>query len=80
MRLAAAAQAKIIIADLRLTPEAEAITQGSEDIIFVPCDVAKWADLEALIQVSREKFNDVPDAYVAGAGVFEPVYNTLPTL
>jgi NAD(P)-dependent dehydrogenase (short-subunit alcohol dehydrogenase family) len=74
--------AYVLIADLKLTAEAEAfvaaystaITPGKgKRVVFVKCDVTKRADLENLVAVSREEWGDVPDVYVAGAGVFEPV-------
>lgn len=74
-RLAASHGAKCIIADLRLTPEASAYIATAPNVIFTKCDVTQWADLQNLITVSKEKFGDVPDIYVPGAGVFEPVLN-----
>ncbi|KAF2186195.1 NAD(P)-binding protein [Zopfia rhizophila CBS 207.26] len=68
-KLAHAEGAKVIIADLRLGPESENL---SPEIVFQSTDVRKWSDLRNLVEVSKEKFGDVPDVYVAGAGVFEP--------
>jgi NAD(P)-dependent dehydrogenase (short-subunit alcohol dehydrogenase family) len=67
--------AKVIIADLQLTAEGSAFINEvpSSSAIFVQCDVRKRADLENLITVSKQRFGDVPDIYIAGAGVFEPV-------
>jgi len=76
-RLAASHGAKCIIADLRLTPEASAYIATASNVIFTKCDVTQWADLQNLITVSKQKFGDVPDIYVPGAGVFEPVLNPL---
>ena len=74
VRLIAVQDVKIIIADLRLTAEAEEFIKTSEKhIVFTKCDVTRWEDLQNLVQLSQEKFNDVPDVYIAGAGVFEPV-------
>lgn len=75
MQLAHSLGAKLIIGDLKLTPEAEAfISQASSDrIVFQPCDVTKWDQLQKFISTSEEKYGDVPDVYIAGAGVFEPV-------
>lgn len=72
-RLAASHGAKCIIADLRLTQEAEEYMKTAKGVVFAKCDVTKWADLQNLITVSQKEFGDVPDIYVAGAGVFEPV-------
>ena len=78
-KLAVQQGAKILIADIKLTDEGQTFvnTASSESVIFVKCDVRKRADLENLIAVSREKFSTVPDVYIAGAGVFEPVRDTL---
>jgi NAD(P)-dependent dehydrogenase (short-subunit alcohol dehydrogenase family) len=64
---------KVIIADLRLTEDAEEAVQSDQNIIFLHCDVAIWKDLQGIIDTSLERFGDVPDVYVASAGVFEPV-------
>jgi NAD(P)-dependent dehydrogenase (short-subunit alcohol dehydrogenase family) len=67
--------AKIIIGDVKLTPEAEAFVSkaDSDRIVFQPCDVTKWDQLKRLVFTSEEKYGDVPDVWIAGAGVFEPV-------
>ena len=62
----------IIIADLRLGKEAQDLVDKEQKAVFSQCDVTKRKDLEGLIKTSVEKFGDVPDVYVAGAGVFEP--------
>ena len=64
---------KVILADLRLTEAAQAAVQSDENLIFQECDVTKWKDLQDIIDVSLTKLGDVPDVYVASAGVFEPV-------
>jgi NAD(P)-dependent dehydrogenase (short-subunit alcohol dehydrogenase family) len=80
VQLAVQQGAKVIIADLRLTEEAQKFINGStaNSVIFEKCDVTKRADLENLIKVSEEKYGDIPDVYIAGAGVFEPVYLPFP--
>ncbi|GKZ21766.1 hypothetical protein AbraIFM66951_008770 [Aspergillus brasiliensis] len=75
-RQAAAHGARIIIADLRLIPEAQQFVDSSDAVIFQRCDVRNWADLEALIQLSQDKWNDVPDVYVASAAIFEPPWSS----
>ncbi|OJJ65926.1 hypothetical protein ASPBRDRAFT_164538 [Aspergillus brasiliensis CBS 101740] len=75
-RQAAAQGARIIIADLRLIPEAQQFVDSSDTVIFQRCDVRNWADLEALIQLSQDKWNDVPDVYVASAAIFEPPWSS----
>ncbi|KAJ3547734.1 hypothetical protein NM208_g1357 [Fusarium decemcellulare] len=65
----------VMIADIALTPAAEQAIKQDANIVFVHCDVTKWHDLENLIQESTRRFGDVPDVYVASAGVFEPPYS-----
>ncbi|EPE34671.1 NAD(P)-binding Rossmann-fold containing protein [Glarea lozoyensis ATCC 20868] len=75
-QLAVQKGAKVIIADLKLTPEAEKfINSEAASAIFTKCDVTRRADLENLIRVSEENYGDVPDVYIAGAGVFEPSWS-----
>lgn len=68
---------KVILADLRLTQEAKEAVQSDENLIFQQCDVTKWKDLQNIIDVSLANLGDVPDIYVASAGVFEPVCTCL---
>jgi len=77
VRIALGKGAKVIIADLQLHKDAEDLA-GKPNVVFTKCDVAKWADLENLITVSKDTFGAVPDVYVANAGVFEPVLSPLP--
>lgn len=70
---ASALKAKILIADLRLTTEASAYLKETQNVVFEECDVTKWDDLQHLVTASVKHFGDVPDVFVAGAGVFEPV-------
>lgn len=65
----------VIVADLKLTEDAQKFVDQSESAVFSKCDVTKRKDLEALIKISVEKFGEVPDIYIAGAGVFEPVFD-----
>jgi NAD(P)-dependent dehydrogenase (short-subunit alcohol dehydrogenase family) len=69
------AGARVIVADLKLTEDGEKFMkgEGAKAAVFTKCDVSKRADLENLIKVSEQEFGDVPDVYIAGAGVFEPV-------
>lgn len=64
---------KVIIADLRLTEAAQRAVQSDTNLVFQACNVTKWRDLQEMIEVSLHRFGDVPDVYVASAGVFEPV-------
>ena len=76
-RLAAAQNNKLIIADVALTPEADAFideaNKSSKQVRFLKCDVTNWADLQNIVTFSELEFGDVPDVYIAGAGVFEKV-------
>lgn len=63
----------MLIADIQLTQEAERLVAAKDDVHFQHCDVRKWDDLHALIKRSKEIWNTVPDVYIAGAGIFEPV-------
>ena len=75
VKLAAQQGARVIIADLKLSKDAEDFitAQNSKNITFQKCDVTKRADLVNLVSTSLELYKDVPDVYIAGAGVFEPV-------
>lgn len=64
---------KVILADLRLTQAAQEAVQSDENLIFQQCDVTKWKELQNIIDMSLARLGDVPDIYVASAGVFEPV-------
>lgn len=63
----------MLIADLRLTPEADELVKSQDNIHFLKCDVSNWQELHAIVKTSEDLWQDVPDVYVAGAGVFEPV-------
>ena len=69
--------ARVIVADLKLTNDGETFMKSTsaKSAVFAKCDVRKRTDLENLVKVSEKEFGDVPDVYVAGAGVFEPVRN-----
>ncbi|CRG86918.1 Putative hydrolase Mb2248c [Talaromyces islandicus] len=73
-KLVLAKSAKVLIADLRLTPEAESLVDG-KTAIYVKTDVANWSELENIVTVSKNVLGDVPDVYVAGAAVFEPEWS-----
>lgn len=78
-KLALASKARVIIADLKLSEDAEQLIHDNTDVsYFCKCDVRNWADLEALIAFSQSKFGDVPDVYVANAGVAESVSKNTP--
>lgn len=65
----------MVVADLKLNGQAEAFMKSHDgkDLVFQRCDVTKRADLERLVEIAEEKWGEVPDVYMASAGVFEPV-------
>ncbi|CAH0046650.1 unnamed protein product [Clonostachys solani] len=65
----------VVIGDIALTDEAQKIVTETTNLTFQHCDVTQWADLQRLIDVCITKFGNVPDIYVASAGVFEPPYS-----
>ncbi|KAF2837421.1 NAD(P)-binding protein [Patellaria atrata CBS 101060] len=78
VKKAVAEGCKVIIGDLTLTPEASKWfdkESKSSPVFFEKCDVTKWDQLKNLVTVSLKHFSDVPDVYVAGAGVFEPKWS-----
>lgn len=66
---------KVIIADISLTEKAHQAIDADIDIVYQKCDVTKWNDLQALVDDCKTNFGDVPDVFVAAAGVLEPVSN-----
>ncbi|CAH0019783.1 unnamed protein product [Clonostachys rhizophaga] len=60
----------VIIGDIALTDEAQKVAVRTANLTF-----QHWADLQRLIDVCITKSGDVPDIYVASAGVFEPPYS-----
>lgn len=73
VKLALTSGARVIIADLALSPAAEPLVRNDPNVRFIKCDVQEWDNLEALIPFSEKEFGDVPDVYAANAGVGEPV-------
>lgn len=68
--------AKIIIAGLDISPEAQDLLNKYENAArFVQCDVAKWPDLQNLPTLSKKELGTVPDVWVANAGIYEPVWS-----
>ncbi|KAI2016410.1 hypothetical protein LOY86_005789 [Ophidiomyces ophidiicola] len=69
---------RVVIGDLKLSPQAQSFVDESRDsrtCLFTQCDVAKWSDLQGLIDFARREFGDVPDVYCPCAGVFEPTFS-----
>lgn len=72
---------RVLIGDLKLTPDAETFLHATEassrpgSVVFQKCDVTNWQDLRALISASVREFGEVPDVYCPCAGVFEPPWS-----
>ncbi len=68
----------VVIADLILRPEAEALvakyplTPGGAKAVFQKTDVRDWVQLEKMFEVAVEYFGGA-NIVCPGAGVFEPV-------
>jgi 3-hydroxybutyrate dehydrogenase len=68
----------VLIADLALRPEAEALvsqypsTSSGAKAIFQKTDVTDWAQLDKMFEVAIEHFGGA-DIVCPGAGVYEPV-------
>ncbi|KAK0258426.1 hypothetical protein LTR57_002822 [Friedmanniomyces endolithicus] len=79
VKLALNTGAKVLIADLKLTPEAEDLIKTSKkNIAFATCDVSDWSDLKALPSEVTKAFGPaaIADVWIAGAGVFEPQWSS----
>lgn len=76
-QLCCKAGARVIIADLKLTADAQNFidTTDSSKVIFQKCDVSCWTDLHDSITASVTAFGDVPDIYAPVAGIFEPPWS-----
>ncbi|TPX10395.1 uncharacterized protein E0L32_008614 [Thyridium curvatum] len=66
---------RVIVADIRSTPELEDwlrdVERAETKVVYQQTDVAEWDQLKSLIKTSERQFGEVPDIYVAGAGIFE---------
>ena len=69
--------ARVLIGDLKLTPEAQQYLSShpDSDIKFETCDVTSWNSLHNLVSASVKTFGDVPDVYTPIAGVFDPSWS-----
>ncbi|KAF2091377.1 NAD(P)-binding protein [Saccharata proteae CBS 121410] len=70
--LAHTAGSAILIADIRLTADAENFVNAFPNVEYQHCDVTKQEDLEALPERATEAFGRTPDVWVPAAGIFEP--------
>lgn len=73
------AQARVVIGDLGLIPEAQQYLASNpsrtSDIVFKKTDVSLWTELHDLISFCVLTFGDVPDVYAPVAGIFEPPWS-----
>jgi NAD(P)-dependent dehydrogenase (short-subunit alcohol dehydrogenase family) len=69
----------VVIADLALRPEAEALvakyplSSSGTKAVFQKTDVADWSQLDAMFSCATEHFGGA-DIVCPGAGVYEPVF------
>ena len=78
VRLALSAGARILIADLKLLPEAAELVDSSDGKVeFTHCDVSDWSHLRSLPSEVQKAFGDdaIATVWIAGAGVFEPPWS-----
>ncbi|KAH7115891.1 hypothetical protein B0J11DRAFT_113001 [Dendryphion nanum] len=68
--------ARVLVADIRTTPDFDSFATGKDNILYVQSDVTRWADFEKLFTASEKTWNDVPDAYGICAGLFEPPFSS----
>ncbi|KAI1331026.1 hypothetical protein F5Y16DRAFT_361961 [Xylariaceae sp. FL0255] len=67
----------VVIADLVLRPESEALLKkysnkdSSPRAVFVKTDVTKWSELERMFQTTLDEFGSF-DIVCPGAGIYEP--------
>lgn len=71
----------VVIADLRLTPDAEKAIQANNSTtgagaraIFVETDVTDWGHLARTFDVANAEFGGI-DLVCPGAGIFEPAFS-----
>lgn len=69
----------VVIADLRLRPECEAMIDSfnrdldGPRVIFQETDVTNWTHLEAAFDRVEKEFGTTADVVCGGAGIYEPV-------
>ncbi|EUC48375.1 hypothetical protein COCMIDRAFT_2812 [Bipolaris oryzae ATCC 44560] len=66
---------RVLVADLKTTPDFDSFAAGKDNIVYVQTDVTRWSDFDKLFDVCEKKWNDVPDAYAICAGLFEPDFS-----
>lgn len=56
---------KVVIGDLQLTAEAQALIDNNKQAAFKQTNVTKWSELHQLVVFAKESFGSTPDVYVA---------------
>ena len=75
----------VVIADLGLRPEAQAVVNkfngrsGTARAVFQKTDVTDWVQLEELFKVAEREFTEI-DIVCPGAGVYEEVCIHMPNV
>lgn len=67
--------ARVLVADLKTTPDFDTYAADKENILYVQSDVTKWAHFDKIFKACEEKWSDVPDAYGICAGLFDPPFS-----
>jgi len=67
--------ARILVADLKTTPDFDTFAAKKSNILYVQSDVTRWADFDKLFDACEKQWNDVPDAYAICAGLFDPPFS-----
>ncbi|KAF1943872.1 NAD(P)-binding protein [Clathrospora elynae] len=67
--------AKVLVADLKTTPDFDAFASGKDNILYMQADVTHWPDFDKIFNACEKKWNDVPDAYAICAGLFDPPFS-----
>ncbi|RMZ69623.1 3-oxoacyl-[acyl-carrier- ] reductase [Pyrenophora seminiperda CCB06] len=66
---------RVLVADIKTTPDFDTFAAGKSNILYVQTDVTRWPDLNKLFDECEKKWNDVPDAYAICAGLFDPPFS-----
>lgn len=67
--------AKVLVADIKTTPDFDTFAAGKDNILYVQSDVTQWADFNKIFDACENKWKDVPDAYGICAGLFDPPFS-----
>ncbi|KAL6710598.1 hypothetical protein ACN47E_008646 [Coniothyrium glycines] len=67
--------AKVLVADLKTTPDFDSWAAGRKNVLYVQSDVTRWADFSKMFDACEKKWSDVPDAYAICAGLFDPPFS-----